>query len=86
MQTLIWLRPKFLLLLLSVFSTFLFNSCKKEESFTEAPIKKENLAEKFFATKTPPTKEIASIIEQLKKENASSDFINKLPANIGLPV
>jgi A nuclease family of the HNH/ENDO VII superfamily with conserved AHH len=86
MQTLIWLRPKFLLLLLSVFSTFLFNSCKKEESFTEVPIKKENLAEKFFATKTAPTKEIASIIEQLKKENASSDFINKLPANIGLPV
>jgi hypothetical protein len=86
MQTINWLRPKILLLLLSIFATLTFHSCKKEESFTEAPIQKENLAEKFFATKTAPTKEIASIIEQLKKENASSDFINKLPANIGLPV
>jgi hypothetical protein len=88
MQTLIRLRPKFLLLLLSIFFTLLFYSCKKTESFAEPSdwVQKENLAEKFFATKTATTKEIASIIEQLKKENASSDFINKLPANIGLPV
>jgi hypothetical protein len=86
MQTLNRLRPKLLLLLLSFVFTFLFYSCKKTDSFTEPPVQKENLAEKFFETKTPLTKEIAGIIEQLKKENAASNFINKLPANIGLPV
>lgn len=78
---------RLLLKLLSVFIalTFITYSCKKLD-ITSPILLKENFSERFFTTKTTPNKEVAGIIEQLKKENEKSGFVNKLPKNCGLPV
>jgi A nuclease family of the HNH/ENDO VII superfamily with conserved AHH len=76
----------FKLLIFSVFCVLIFNSCKKTESFSELPVQKENLVEKFFSTKTQVNEETAKIIGLLKKENEQSNFVEKLPSNCGLPI
>lgn len=46
----------------------------------------ESFEKQFFETKTPPNDVVARVIALLKTENEKTGFVNKLPANCGLPV
>lgn len=73
------------LLLFSLIVCSILFSCKKID-ITNTDTQPQNFAEKFFATKKIPSKEVAEVIANLKVENERTGFVNKLPANCGLPV
>lgn len=73
------LQATLALLLITVFF-----SCKKVD--TTATISKSNYAEKFFEKPATAPAELQAIIDLLKNENDKSGFVNRLPANAGLPV
>ncbi len=81
------ITPKTLFKLLLSFTLIIYigNSCRKID-LSNTFLHEENFSKRFFETKTEQTKEIANIIELLKKENEKTGFVNKLPARCGLPV
>jgi len=85
MQKIFQNRTK-LLWLFSLLIFLVIYSCTKTDFLAGESASKENYAEKFFATKIPPTNAIAKVIEKLKHENERTSFVNKLPKNCGLPV
>ena len=73
------------LLLLPLMVCSILFSCKKND-IEVTNFNEQNFVEKFFSTKTTPSKKVADVIEKLKQENERTGFVNKLPKNCGLPV
>jgi hypothetical protein len=79
------LNTRLKLLTLFTFSIFVLHSCKKIDNLT--PLShEENFAVKFFTIKSTITGDLPAAIENLKQENNKTGFVNKLPANCGLPI
>lgn len=64
----------------------MFQSCKKVDVSVEQAKTIETIAKNFFSYKQTYSSAVISIINKLKTENERTGFVNKLPANCGLPV